>query len=183
MSSAAGNLIWLPPADHPGLVTASVARALTELPDPDAVRVAAIDPGLADTAAFCAAYDVAPDASANCVVVQARRGEVCTIAAVLVLATDRADINKVVRHHLGARKISFADQSLVEQLTGMQSGAITPFGLPPDWPVLVDQAVIAAGPVVIGAGLRGAKLIVDGAVLAALPTATTLALAVRPAGL
>lgn len=180
--SAEGNLTWLPPADHPGLLTTSVARALAGLPDPDAVRVAAIDPGLADTAAFCAAYDVSPDASANCVVVEARRGEVSTIAAVLVLATDRVDINKVVRLHLGARKISFADQGRVEQLTGMQSGGITPIGLPPDWPVLVDEAVVDAGPVVIGAGLRGAKLLVDGAVLAALPTAATLALAVRPEG-
>lgn len=180
--TAEGNLTWLTPVDHPGLVTASVARALAQLPDPEAVRVAAIDPGLADTAAFCDAYDVAPDASANCVVVEARRGEMSTIAAVLVLATDRADINKVVRHHLGARKISFADQLRVEELTGMQSGAITPLGLPPEWPVLVDEAVVAAGPVVIGAGLRGAKLLVDGAVLAALPMATTLALAVRSAG-
>lgn len=37
-------------------------------------RVAAIDPQLADTAAFCAAYDVALESSANCVVVAGRRG-------------------------------------------------------------------------------------------------------------
>ena len=182
MPSPQGNLTWLTPADHPGLLSPSVARALALLPDPEAVRVAAIDPALADTAAFCAAYDVAPDASANCVVVEGRRGDVTTLAAVLVLATDRADINRVVRHHLGARKISFADQSRVEQLTGMQSGGITPIGLPPGWPVLVDEAVGAADAVVIGAGTRGAKLLVAGEVLAALPSAATLALAVRAAG-
>ncbi|MDN5768041.1 MAG: hypothetical protein L0H96_20940 [Humibacillus sp.] len=178
MPSAEGTLTWLLPADRPDLLTASVAQALAGLPDPGALRVAAIDPGLADTAAFCAAYDVAPEASANCVVVEARRGEVSTIAAVLVLATDRADINRVVRHHLGARKISFADQGRVEELTGMQAGGITPIGLPADWPVLVDDAVRAADAVVIGAGIRGAKLLVGGEVLAALPTATTLSLAV-----
>jgi prolyl-tRNA editing enzyme YbaK/EbsC (Cys-tRNA(Pro) deacylase) len=139
--------------------------------------VAQIDESFADTAAFCAAYDVAPESSANCVVVAARRGDVTTYAAVMVLATDRADVNKVVRKHLDARKISFADQSTAEQLTGMQQGGITPVGLPADWPVLVDAAVVAAGPVVIGAGVRGAKLLVDGAELADLPGAAVLDLA------
>lgn len=160
----------------------SVAHALALMPDPGAVRVAAIDPALADTAAFCAAYDIAPYASANCVVVEARRGAVSTIAAVMVLATDRADINKVVRQQLGARKISFADQGRVEQLTDMQSGGITPIGLPSQWPVLVDEAVRAADLVVIGAGIRGAKLLLTGEVLAALPAATTLALALPRQG-
>ena len=97
----------------------------------------------------------------------------------MVLATDRADINRVVRKHLGARKISFADQAKAQELTGMQQGGITPVGLPADWPVLVDEAVAAAGPVVIGAGVRGAKLLLDGAALAALPTAQVIDLAIR----
>ena len=80
----------------------------------------------------------------------------------------------VVRKHLGVRKISFADQALAEELTGMQQGGITPIGLPADWPILVDEAVVAAGPVVIGAGIRGAKLLVDGSTLAHLPTAEVL---------
>jgi prolyl-tRNA editing enzyme YbaK/EbsC (Cys-tRNA(Pro) deacylase) len=61
----------------------------------------------------------------------------------------------------------------------MQQGGITPVGLPGEWPVLVDEAVAAAGPVVVGAGVRGAKLLLDGAALAALPTAEVIALAVR----
>lgn len=173
MPSAEGNLAWLPAADHPELVAAPVAAALHLVPG---ARVAAIDATLADTAAFCAAYDVAPESSANCVVVEARRGDVTTLAAVMVLATDRADINRVVRRHLGARKISFADQANAELLTGMQQGGITPVGLPADWPVLVDEAVVAAGPVVIGAGVRGAKLLVDGKALAGLPSAHPLVL-------
>lgn len=180
MASPEGNLSWSPAAEHLELLAAPVAdglRSLMTTAGPGAVRVAAIDPTLADTAAFCAAYDVAPEASANCVVVAARRGETVTMAAVLVLATDRADINKVVRHHLGARKISFAEQDDVEQLTGMQRGGITAIGLPSRWPVLVDVAVAASDLVVIGAGLRTAKLLVDGALLASLSNVSVIALA------
>jgi prolyl-tRNA editing enzyme YbaK/EbsC (Cys-tRNA(Pro) deacylase) len=174
MPSAEGNLTWLPVLDHPALVAPTVAAALELVPGS---RVAEIDASLADTAAFCEAYDVAPESSANCVVVEARRGDVTTFAAVLVLATDRADVNRVVRKHLGARKISFADQSEAEQLTGMQQGGITPVGLPEDWPILVDERVAAAGLVVVGAGIRGAKLLLDGAELARLPGAQVIALA------
>ncbi|WP_343991756.1 YbaK/EbsC family protein [Terrabacter terrae] len=176
MPSAEGNLTWVAAAERPDLLAPPVAAALEHVPG---ARVAPIDASLADTAAFCEAYDVAPEASANCVVVEARRGETTTHAAVMVLATDRADINRVVRRHLGARKISFADQALAQEATGMQQGGITPVGLPADWPVLIDEAVATAGLVVVGAGVRGAKLLLDGADLAGLPTAEVIALAVR----
>jgi prolyl-tRNA editing enzyme YbaK/EbsC (Cys-tRNA(Pro) deacylase) len=58
----------------------------------------------------------------------------------------------------------------------MEFGGITPLGLPADWPVLVDAAVVAAGDVVIGSGIRGSKLLVSGAALAGLPTADVLEL-------
>ena len=66
------------------------------------------------------------------------------MAAVMVLATDRADVNRTVRKHLGVRRISFADQTATESATGMTSGGITPVGLPADWPILVDERVAAA---------------------------------------
>ena len=57
----------------------------------------------------------------------------------------------------------------------MEYGGITPLGLPADWPVLVDEAVVAAGPVVIGSGVRRSKLVLDGALLGTLPTARVVA--------
>ncbi len=164
------ELDWQPAADHPGLLAEPV-RAVIGTVD---ARVAPIDPELADTAAFCAEYDVPPGASANCVVVLGRRGGEETYAAVMVLATGRADVNGVVRRHLGVRKISFAGMDDAVGRTGMEYGGITPLGLPADWPVLVDSAVAAAGPVVIGSGIRGSKLLVDGAELAKLPAVTVL---------
>lgn len=174
MPSAEGNLTWTPLAEAHDLVAPPVAAAASTVPS---ARVAAIDPHLADTAAFCEEYDVAPESSANCVVVLGRRGGHETRAAVMVLATDRADINKVVRTELGVRKVSFADQAETETATGMTSGGITPVGLPDDWRILVDEAVAQAGPVVVGAGVRGAKILLNGADLAALPGARVLPLA------
>ena len=136
--------------------------------------VAEIDPQLADTAAFCAAYDVAPEASANCVVVAGRRGETSTMAACMVLATTRADVNGVVRRRLDARKASFAPMDVAVAETGMEYGGITPVGLPADWPILVDAAVVAAGEVVIGSGVRRSKLVLPGAALAELPGAEVI---------
>ena len=59
----------------------------------------------------------------------------------------------------------------------MEFGGITPVGLPEGWPVLVDEAVVAAGEVVIGSGLRRSKLLLTGADLLSLPGAERLALA------
>jgi prolyl-tRNA editing enzyme YbaK/EbsC (Cys-tRNA(Pro) deacylase) len=160
--------------DRPDLLAAPVAAALTGWSRAAEVRVAAIDPSLADTAAFCAAYDVALDASANCVVIAAKRGGEVRYAACMVLATTRADVNGVVRRHLDARKASFAAMDEAVALTGMEYGGITPIGLPDGWPVLVDAAVIAAGDVIIGSGIRGSKLALPGAALADLPGAVVL---------
>jgi prolyl-tRNA editing enzyme YbaK/EbsC (Cys-tRNA(Pro) deacylase) len=95
----------------------------------------------------------------------------------MVLATHRADVNGVIRKHLGVRKISFAAQDDAVSSTGMEYGGITPIGVPADWPILVDEAVAQAGPVVIGSGLRASKILIDGTELANRPTATVLALA------
>ncbi|HYI57449.1 MAG TPA: YbaK/EbsC family protein [Microlunatus sp.] len=174
-----GSLTWLPAADRPDLLATPVSAALDGL---DAVRpyVAEIDGALADTAAFCAAYAVELEQSANCVVVAGRRGDTTTVAACLVLATDRADVNKTVRKHLGLRKISFAAMDDAVSQTSMEFGGITAIGLPDGWPVLVDAAVIAQPWLVIGSGLRRSKIAVRGADVASLPGVEVLELAVRP---
>ncbi|MGY1615726.1 YbaK/EbsC family protein [Geodermatophilus sp. SYSU D00691] len=167
-----GTLTWYPAAARTDLLGQPVAAALAQVGGP--VWVAAIDDALADTAAFTDAYGVPPEASANCVVVAARRAGVTTLAACVVLATTRADVNGLVRRHLDARKASFAPQDVAVAESGMAYGGITPIGLPASWPVLVDAAVAAAELVVVGSGTRGSKLAIPGAVLARLPTAQVL---------
>jgi prolyl-tRNA editing enzyme YbaK/EbsC (Cys-tRNA(Pro) deacylase) len=172
--SIAGSLAVSPAADHPELLADPVAKALAALADPADVGVAPIDPDLADTAAFCEAYGSPLTASANCVVVAGKRAGEERFAACLVLATTRADVNGVVRKRLDVRKASFAPMDTAVELTGMAYGGITPLGLPPEWPILVDAAVAAAPELVIGSGVRGSKLLITGATLAALPNAVVI---------
>ena len=171
MSCARGRLEWAPAAAHPDLLADVVAAHLGTAPT---ALVSPIDAELADTAAFCAAYDVALEASANCVVVAGRRGESTRYAAVMVRATDRADINNVVRRRLDVRKISFAPHEDAVRLTDMEFGGITPIGLPAAWPILVDARVAALDEAVIGSGLRRSKILISGATLAGLPGAEVL---------
>jgi len=161
---------------RPDLLAGTVLAGLKALGDPaqTEVMVTEIDPDLADTAAFCAEYGVALDESANCVVIAARRGADTTYAACMIAATARADVNGLVRRHLGARKASFAPVADVTAATGMEYGGITPVGLPAGWPVLVDAAVATTGSVVIGSGIRGSKLRLPGLMLAELPGAQVL---------
>jgi prolyl-tRNA editing enzyme YbaK/EbsC (Cys-tRNA(Pro) deacylase) len=166
-----GKLTFVAASDAPELVAEPVRPHLR-----DGLWVSAIDPDLADTAAFCEHYDIGLDISANCVVVEARRADRAWFAACLVLATTRADVNGVVRKHLGARKISFAPMDSAVSITGMEYGGITPVGLPEDWPILVDVNVIDQERVIIGSGIRGSKLLAATELLTSLPNAEVLAI-------
>jgi prolyl-tRNA editing enzyme YbaK/EbsC (Cys-tRNA(Pro) deacylase) len=123
------------------------------------------EPEWADTATFVEHYGrELLEQSANCVVVTGKRGGGTTLAACVVLSTTRVDVNGVVRRHLGARKASFAPMY----------GGITPVGLPADWPVLVDSAVVDLPYVLVGSGRRRGKLLVPGKAFAELPGAVVL---------
>jgi prolyl-tRNA editing enzyme YbaK/EbsC (Cys-tRNA(Pro) deacylase) len=172
-----GTLTAVPALERQDLLAAPVAAALAELADKlpaDQVGVAEIDPELADTAAFCERYEVEPGRSANCVVVAGRRDGQDRMAACMVLATTRADVNGLVRRELDVRKASFAAMDTAVALTGMEYGGITPIGLPGEWPIFVDQAAAAQPWVVIGSGVRRSKLTLPGAALARLPGAVVL---------
>ena len=120
----------------------------------------ACDPALADTAQFCEAYGVPLDRSANTILVASRKPE-GEMVACLVLATTRLDVNGVVRRRMGVRKASFANAEQTRDLTGMEIGGVTIFGLPDALPVWVDPRVIDNDWIVIGAGSRTAKIRLD----------------------
>ena len=150
-------------ADDPIAARALAAVAATG----EAYEVVSIDPALADTAAFCEHYGYALDISANCLLV-ASRDEPPALAACLVLATTRLDVNRTVRKLMGVRKLSFAPAELTLERTGMQLGGVTPFGLDPAIPLSIDARIMACERVIVGGGSRSVKLLVAPAALTAI---------------
>lgn len=118
------------------------------------------DPELADTADFCAAYDIPLEKSANAILVASRKPEGHN-AVCVVLAHTRLDVNGTVRKKLGVRKVSFAPAELTKELTGQEIGGVTIFGLPDDLPVWLDSRVLECDWVIVGAGSRSAKIKLD----------------------
>ncbi|QCB93430.1 YbaK/EbsC family protein [Cellulomonas shaoxiangyii] len=174
-----GSLTWERAVDRPDLLADSTAAAIRAwaADDPQvagAVLVAEIDPELADTAAMTEAYGVPLSASVNCVLVGGRRAGAEKVAAALVRATTRADVNNAVKRLLDVRKASFLPMDRATAESGMEYGGITPLGLPAGYRVLADAAVAAddagsGGTVVIGSGLRRSKLSLPGALLVRAP--------------
>ena len=126
------------------------------------------DPALADTAAFCAAYGFAPEDSANTIVVIGK-SDPPVFAACVVLSTHRLDVNRTVKQRLGSRKASFASPDETRELTGMEIGGVTAFGLPAGLPLWVDAAVMTRERIVLGGGSRSWKVIARPAILQTLP--------------
>jgi prolyl-tRNA editing enzyme YbaK/EbsC (Cys-tRNA(Pro) deacylase) len=168
---AIGSVTSLPAGDHTELLAPPVAAALASWPHADEVAVFEIDPGLADTAALTEAYDLPLTASANCVVVAGRRAGEERVAACVVRADTRADVNNVVKRLLDVRKASFLPMERAVEESGMEYGGITPVGLPDGWRLLVDSRCVDIDVAIIGSGVRRSKLLLPGPALAELPGA------------
>jgi prolyl-tRNA editing enzyme YbaK/EbsC (Cys-tRNA(Pro) deacylase) len=166
-----GGLTGVPALSRPELVAAPVAAALAQWPYAEQAEVVEIDPSLADTAALTSAYDLPLGASGNCVVVGGRRDGGERVAACVVRADTRADVNNLVKRRLDVRKASFLAMEEAVTRTGMEYGGITPVGLPAQWRVLVDESLTTADVVVLGSGLRRSKLLLPGSLLGELPAA------------
>jgi len=131
------------------------------------------DPSLADTAAFCAHYGFALSQSANAIVT-ASKSEPVKYACCLVLANCKLDVNKKVCQLLNVKKVSFASADQTLELTGMQIGGVTPFGLTAI-PIYVDSAVMNQKEIIVGGGNRSSKVLLDPLELQKLPNVEIIA--------
>ncbi|HXH82066.1 MAG TPA: YbaK/EbsC family protein [Candidatus Tectomicrobia bacterium] len=129
-----------------------------------------IDPDYADTAAYCARYQVPPERAANTIVVASKK-EPRQHAACVVQATSRLDVNRAVRRLMNVSRLSFATAEETRALTGMMIGGVTVFALPPGLPVYVDAAVMDLDWVILGSGSRGSKVRTSPEVFRRLPGA------------
>jgi prolyl-tRNA editing enzyme YbaK/EbsC (Cys-tRNA(Pro) deacylase) len=178
-----GDLTTVPALDRTDLLAPPVVAFLATWAHADEVGVVEIDPDLADTAALVAAHDgLELSSSVNCVLVGGRRAGEERVAACLVRADTRADVNNVVKRTLDVRKASFLPMDTAVAGSGMEYGGITPVGLPSDWRLLLDARVCAVEVAVIGSGARRSKLLLPGRRLADLPGAEVLTDLANPAG-
>lgn len=170
-----GGLTSLPVADHPDLLGPTVAAALASWPHAASIGVVEIDPAIADTAAMSEAYDLGLDTGANCVVVSGKRDGEERVAACVVRADTRADVNGLVKRTLDVRKCSFLAMDRAVGESSMEYGGITPVGLPAPWRILVDSRVLDIDVAVLGSGVRRSKLLVPGRLVGELPGAEVVA--------
>ncbi len=166
-----GTLCSLPVLEHPELLGEPVRAALAGWSRAGQVAVVEIKAELADTAAMTAAYSVPLTASANCVVVAGRRDGAERVAACVVRADTRADVNSLVKRIIDVRKASFLPMERAVEESGMEYGGITPVGLPARWRLLVDARVAEIEVAIIGSGVRHSKLLLPGRLFAELPGA------------
>lgn len=124
-----------------------------------------------DTDLWCPRYGVPFASTGNVVVVHTHKTRKAPpdFAAAFVTADTRADLNGVVKHTLEVSKVSSAPIDAAVEATGMESGGMSPIGLPAQWPLLVDQHILSVPKLYIGSGIRPSKLVVDGAIFADIP--------------
>lgn len=150
----------------PDVVEAAVCAALDAIGLP--YEAMPCDPDFADTAAFCERYGVAPEDSANTIIVVGKSDPRVYVACV-VLATNRLDVNGAVKRRMGVRKVSFASAEETRDLTGMMIGGVTALALPAGLPLWIDQRVTARPSIVLGGGSRSLKIRVSPEVFRHLP--------------
>jgi prolyl-tRNA editing enzyme YbaK/EbsC (Cys-tRNA(Pro) deacylase) len=136
-----------------------------------AYEVLACEPELADTAAFCAHYGIAPEEACNAILVVLKT-EPRRYVACLVRADTKLDVNKKVARLTGVKRLSFASSEETAELTGMLIGGVSIAGLPDGIPLYVDQRVIERPRIIIGGGNRTSKARLDPGELLKLPSAS-----------
>ena len=153
------------------LLPPKVAAALHSTGMP--FRVVACDPDFADTFPYCEKYGVPLDDAANTILVASKRPK-GKMAACVLLATTRLDVNRRVKHWMGVSRLSFASAELTREVTGMEIGGVTPFGLPEGLPVYVDARIMSLDEILVGGGNRSTKISVNPEVFDRMPSVSVI---------
>jgi Cys-tRNA(Pro)/Cys-tRNA(Cys) deacylase len=66
---------------------------------------------------------------------------------------------KALRTHFNQSRLTMASPEEVLQVTGYELGAVSPFGIPPEIPILMDEAVLSQPSVSLGSGVRGTTIL------------------------
>ena len=147
------------------LIAESTFNELEEFPDrtiADATMITEIDPKLKGGDDFCSSYGVNRNNGANCVILEATRGDKKWYVATLTPVGAKMDIGSSLRRYLNARRVSMAPLDYVLGQTGMEYGSITVVGLPKDWLILIDSRLININELFIGSGKERSKMRLKG---------------------
>nr|WP_235024842.1 YbaK/EbsC family protein [Caballeronia arvi] len=136
------------------------------------VRVFRVPDDASDTAECSARFGIPLEDGANTIVLRFKKESREQSAAIVALADRRIDVNGAVRRALGAQRVSFAPREWATEQCGMEYGGVTAFGLPRDWPILIDTRVMERTRIVMGAGVRSLKLLLRPSTLLTLPNAS-----------
>jgi prolyl-tRNA editing enzyme YbaK/EbsC (Cys-tRNA(Pro) deacylase) len=172
-----GLLDFYPVLDNPQLVPSAVYNAVKERTwscDRKKFMVAEIDPQYAGGKELCDKYQIDVSKGANCLVVNGIRGKNKTYAACLVPVGYRYDMSGVVRKKMNARQVSVAPLNYVLEETQMEYGSITPIGLPKEWELFIDPAVLKNEYIVVGGGYVKSKLYIPSVALLDISNAVVL---------
>jgi len=83
-------------------------------------------------------------------------------SCILVLMPGPGKVNwPKLRHHLGVSRITTAEADEVLEVTGYETGAVSPFGLPEPLRILADRRIMDHETISIGAGIRNAGIILQ----------------------
>jgi prolyl-tRNA editing enzyme YbaK/EbsC (Cys-tRNA(Pro) deacylase) len=72
---------------------------------------------------------------------------------------------------MGVSRLSFASAEETVSLTGMAVGGVTPFALPAELPLYVDDKLLSVDYLIVGSGSRSSKIRVAPQALGKLPMA------------
>lgn len=79
---------------------------------------------------------------------------------VMVLVAGPSQVSwPALRSYLGFSRLTMASREEVLEVTGYETGAVSPFGLPTPLRILVDYSVTAQSDISIGSGVRGSTVI------------------------
>lgn len=172
-----GLLSFNPVLDYAQLVPKTVYNAILQgnwSCDKRDFLVAEIDPQYAGGKELCEKYQIDVSQGVNCLVVIGIRGQNKSYAACLVPVGYRYDMSGVVRKTMGVRQVSVAPLDFVISQTQMEYGSITPIGLPNQWSMFIDPAVITHKHIIVGGGLAKSKLCIPSSVLLDIPNSIIL---------
>lgn len=169
-----GNLEFSPLKENKSIIAENVLNFFINSDLIDEIKVAEIDEQFIGGVELCEHYNIDKSQGANCLVVEGVRGESKTYCALIVPVGYKYNMSNIVRKEIGARIVSVANLEATLNITKMEYGSITPFGIPNNWLTFIDPLVLINEYIIMGSGLKKSKILIPSNILLSLPNSKIL---------